>query len=249
MEKCLQEHKAVCGAVSNFPPTLPKRVINVASDPPSLYIGSGKRCPYAILSHCWGRNKLKPIRTTSDNLSDRCKAIPWDIMPKTYQDAVTATRGLNIKYLWIDSLCILQKRKSGGPSDPDSTKDWLEESLKMEDYYGNATITIEASYATDDTIGCFAKRGPPNAPLNRRAWCLQESTMSARILSFEAEQMTWQCFCFQANELVPGGQSLPLDYVWIPPLRDMIAKSRGAAIDYVQGFKKNMIWDAWRKAL
>jgi hypothetical protein len=293
MEKCLQEHKAICGAVSGPSPTLPKRVINVASDPPSLYIGSGECSPYAILSHCWGRNKLKPIRTTADNLSDRCKAIPWDIMPKTYQDAVAATRGLNIKYLWIDSLCILQKCKSGGPSDPDSTRDWLEESLKMEDYYGNATITIEASYATDDTIGCFAKRDPrallpcdirikfpdqfeiveftswlsegsraadhwslphrrrgrANAPLNRRAWCLQESTMSARILSFEAEQMTWQCFGLQANELVPGGQSLPLDYVWIPPLRDMIAKSRGAAIDYVKGFKKNMIWDAWRKAV
>jgi Heterokaryon incompatibility protein (HET) len=29
-------------------------------------------------------------------------------LPKTFQDAVAITQMLNIRYLWIDSLCIIQ---------------------------------------------------------------------------------------------------------------------------------------------
>ncbi|KAF2140095.1 uncharacterized protein K452DRAFT_289491 [Aplosporella prunicola CBS 121167] len=34
--------------------------------------------------------------------------IPWNQLPKTYQDAVTVVRELNVRYILIDSLCILQ---------------------------------------------------------------------------------------------------------------------------------------------
>ena len=44
-------------------------------------------------------------------------------LPDTFKDAVTVTRLLGIKYLWIDSLYIIQ-----GPNCPES---WLAEGSKM----------------------------------------------------------------------------------------------------------------------
>ena len=32
-------------------------------------------------------------------------------LPRTYQDAITVTRHLKARYLWIDSICILQDER------------------------------------------------------------------------------------------------------------------------------------------
>ncbi|KAH0563408.1 hypothetical protein GP486_002029 [Trichoglossum hirsutum] len=55
-------------------------------------------------------------------------------LPKTIQDAVTVTRNLGLKYLWVDSLYILQ----------DSEEDKLRELPRMADYYKNSSVTIAA---------------------------------------------------------------------------------------------------------
>jgi hypothetical protein len=34
--------------------------------------------------------------------------MPWSSIPKLYQDAIRITRELQIYYIWIDSLCIIQ---------------------------------------------------------------------------------------------------------------------------------------------
>lgn len=62
-----------------------------------------------------------------------------ETLPPTFRDAVRVTRALGHRYLWIDSLCILQ----------DSFDDWDIESSRMRDYYKNAILTI----AADDTEG------------------------------------------------------------------------------------------------
>jgi hypothetical protein len=38
--------------------------------------------------------------------------IPFVELPKTFQDAIVVTRGLGIKYIWIDSLCICRDDKA-----------------------------------------------------------------------------------------------------------------------------------------
>lgn len=38
--------------------------------------------------------------------------IEINTLPKTFQDAVEATRRLGVRYLWIDSLCIIQNPKA-----------------------------------------------------------------------------------------------------------------------------------------
>jgi hypothetical protein len=61
---------------------------------------------------------------------------------------VIFTRQLGVKYLWIDSLYIVQ----------DSREDWELESIVMNEYYKNAYLTVAASYAQDSPVSCFQTR-------------------------------------------------------------------------------------------
>lgn len=121
---------------------LPTRLLDVGASPhheePRLIVTAERlelldstHPPYAALSHCWGTQGA-PLKTESDSLSDRMTSIPLSSMPRTYQDAVRLTRLLGIRFLWIDSLCILQDDKS----------DWETESAIMHDIYHNAHITL-----------------------------------------------------------------------------------------------------------
>lgn len=66
------------------------------------------------------------------------------------QDAVLACRALDIQYLWIDALCILQ--------DDIDDHDWYEESGKMCDIYSNAQLTIAADVSEKCGDGFIGKQ-------------------------------------------------------------------------------------------
>ena len=90
---------------------------------------------YIALSYRWGtQNNLK---TTKKTLGDHQKGISVKSLPKTLRDAVTVTRRLSIRYLWIDSLCIIQ----------DDTTDWATEAAHMGDIFMNSAFTIAAHAA------------------------------------------------------------------------------------------------------
>ncbi|KAK3349707.1 hypothetical protein B0T25DRAFT_457220, partial [Lasiosphaeria hispida] len=59
---------------------------------------------YIYLSHCWGKAADLPV-ATRHNLSQRYE--PWSELSKTIRDAVKITRGLGLRYIWVDSLCIV----------------------------------------------------------------------------------------------------------------------------------------------
>jgi hypothetical protein len=74
---------------------------------------------YATLSHRWGMVKVLTLLSSNiDQLTDR---IQLGDLTKTFQDAISITRKMNVRYLWIDSLCIMQ----------DSVKHWQLESARM----------------------------------------------------------------------------------------------------------------------
>ncbi|KAI0099680.1 hypothetical protein GGR51DRAFT_535479 [Nemania sp. FL0031] len=60
------------------------------------------------LSHRWGANET--FKLTKANILSMKQNVPWDSIPKLYQDAIKITRELQINYIWIDSLCIIQVR-------------------------------------------------------------------------------------------------------------------------------------------
>ncbi|PMD16357.1 HET-domain-containing protein [Hyaloscypha hepaticicola] len=206
---------------------LPSRLIDVgdkSSGDPSLLITADVPKPlvgakYLTLSHCWGDIKIK--RLEKANLEDMKKAIVMSSLPQTFQDAIRVTRELGQRYLWIDSLCIIQ----------DSEEDWFQESSRMGDIYSNSYCTISATGAEDGSMGLFLDHKPPpvpkssldtgapnhdtkmwerevdSAPLNQRAWVFQERFLSHRNLMFSRNCLFWECDSNRASETFPD--SLP----------------------------------------
>lgn len=61
---------------------------------------------YACLSHCWGSGK-NIIKTTGEKYKEHAEqGIEFDVLPRTFQDAVRICQKLGIRYIWIDSVCI-----------------------------------------------------------------------------------------------------------------------------------------------
>ncbi|KXH56345.1 hypothetical protein CNYM01_00225, partial [Colletotrichum nymphaeae SA-01] len=178
---------------------------------------------YVALSHRWGVAPTvagKFATTTIDNIKliSAEKGVSDGSLPQTFQDAVIITRKLGVKYLWIDSLCILQK--NGQEEDADSKKDWDKESQLMEKIFGSAYLTIAASCANDRFEGFLKKRDErqfvtmrgsngaqfhiceiidkfetdvEKGKLNQRGWVLQERALSQRTLHFTRSQTYWEC--------------------------------------------------------
>lgn len=122
---------------------MPTRVIDVGSDNTDVHLHishAGEKGRWVALSHCWGN--AVPIKTTTSTIDEFAEGLPAQ-MPKTFADAIFVTRALGQRYLWIDSLCIIQ----------DSSDDWMAESSLMNQVYSQALFTIVADAAEDSTSG------------------------------------------------------------------------------------------------
>jgi hypothetical protein len=134
---------------------LPTRVIDVSTTIPLLTESTGETGRYTTLTYCWGISQENPYEdqylTDSKTLSSRMRGMPLDEMPQTFQDAVTTTKILGIKYLWIDALCIIQ----------DDPKDKEKEIPRMTSIYKDATITLSAIKAANSKTGFLARDPAP----------------------------------------------------------------------------------------
>lgn len=116
------------------PQPLPSRVIDVSvSTVPhtvKLRDTRGQHGIYAALSYCWGTH---PQRTTiKSTLREHLVGISVSGLPATIQDAIRLCQLLEIQYLWVDSLCIVQ----------DDSEDWHHEAAEMAFIYGRSALTI-----------------------------------------------------------------------------------------------------------
>ncbi|KAI1329173.1 heterokaryon incompatibility protein-domain-containing protein [Xylariaceae sp. FL0255] len=224
VHRCVEKHKKCKRQI----PLLPTRVLEIMpsispSEKPNIRLyepSTTEMANYAALSYCWGGPQ--PFQTTVSNIESYRKGISHDYLPLTVQDAVTTTRALGLKYLWIDSFCIIQ----------DSDDDKAHQLSKMRFIYQDAFITIAATDAKAATDGflqtsdkplprifklpCFGYDGTvgtmfltPCTPvekqsINQRAWCMVEHLLSWRYLAFDATQRTIQ-FCCRETATGNGG--------------------------------------------
>ena len=116
--------------------------------PVKLVISAEERSigPYLTLSHRWGSAKL--LKLTSANLEEMRREIPMSQLSKTFKDAIVVARTFGVKYLWIDSLCILQ----------DSKEDWTKEVVTMCDVYRNSYCNLAAMSSENRFEGLFYER-------------------------------------------------------------------------------------------
>jgi hypothetical protein len=126
-------------------PTVPTRLLDVSESGESIRIVElgEDREHYIALSHCWGLSHR--ITTTKENIAKHREGIPIRQLPATFRQAVFIARELDIRYLWIDSLCIIQ----------DDFPDWEHEASRMGNVYAHAYLTISALSTADDSSGCF----------------------------------------------------------------------------------------------
>lgn len=137
---CLTEHPKC--RVSSGPQPLPSRVIvipaEMAPHKVRLQDTRGQNGIYAALSYCWGTSSHK--MTTKLTLSEHLGGFPVSTLPATIRDAIKLCHSLEIPYLWVDSLCIIQ----------DDSEDWHKEATEMAAIYGRAALMI----STPQNSGC-----------------------------------------------------------------------------------------------
>lgn len=142
-------------------------------------------------------------------------SIPISELPKTIQDALTVTRKIGLRFLWVDCLCIVQ-------DDPEDTAKEISQIARI---YQDAEVTISAARARnsqegflhdikmptpqdeafrlpfrcpDGQIGSIIIYGQDNLyhkrdPIEERAWALQEHVLSPRLLVFGSRQIWSTC--------------------------------------------------------
>ncbi|KAF2160018.1 hypothetical protein M409DRAFT_29625 [Zasmidium cellare ATCC 36951] len=146
LRRC-EEHPAC--SVEESQRHLPYRVLDVGTDlapTVKLHTSDHDASPYVALSYCWGG--YKGIMLTRSCIEAFRQGINENKLPQTYKDAIWLARKLNVRYLWIDALCIVQ----------DDGEEWAVECSKMKDVYRNALLTIAASNAVSATCGFLGDR-------------------------------------------------------------------------------------------
>lgn len=208
---------------------LPRRLLDVATPSKpgiirlvlALDLLTKETVDYAALSHCWG--SFWPLQTKKDNLRSHINEIPESQLPQTFHDAVRTTRELGLRYLWIDSLCIVH----------DEPADFEAECARMNTIFANALCTISASDGRDCRDGLFRSRTMKpirltyesdgfeprltvimqpafprswmqglQGPLQSRAWVLQERHLSPRVIHYTKKCLMWECRTAIASEYI-----------------------------------------------
>jgi hypothetical protein len=147
LTNCSKNHQ-LCGSIRES--QLPTRVLDVSDGSIKLRESHGSSGQYVCLSHCWGKKQM--ITTTTANYQSHLTMVSWHALPKTFQDTIDFTRRLGVKFLWIDSLCIVQ----------DDRDDWEIEAGRMASVYENSLVTLSASSASDSSMGCYSSPAATN---------------------------------------------------------------------------------------
>ena len=101
------------------------------------------------LSHCWGVDRF--LVTTGETEEEyKTKGIKVDYLTRNFQQAIEVTRFIGIRYIWIDSFCIVQG----------SASDFPIEGQLMHKVYRNSYCNIVAADSKDSKGGLFRNRTP-----------------------------------------------------------------------------------------
>lgn len=265
LDICIKNHpKCHTDSQNGF---LPTRLIDLglleAQTEPRLINSKGlssEGLQYIVLSHGWGGQLMALATTTAATVQARSISIPLSTLPPIFVHAAEVVRKLNIRYLWIDALCIIQN----------SHEDWNREASLMSQVYNNSYCTIAALVSQSSSDGlyrsnkqssdsveftCSSSTGKPhrilavtrqdswqtmyqNSTLNKLGWGLQERELSPRILHYGASQVIWECRTMKATEGWPT-ENMPEEH----------PKSSTRILDSIKGLDKHSIYNLWHQAV
>ncbi|KAF8860244.1 HET-domain-containing protein [Acephala macrosclerotiorum] len=256
LNRCVANHEHCNNAIDS---KLPTRVLDMGdpSGPLQLHFFLSRwvkliepndmKARYVCLSHCWGTTQT--ATTKVNNISLHCQGIAFSSLPKTFQDAIVFTRKLGVRYLWIDSLCIIQ----------DSKKDWITESSKMASIYQGSFLTLAATKSSNGDGGCFSSISPDPPdfrvsigdpshavyvreklhhwdtlaysqlavmfPLLTRGWTYQERLLAPRVLHFCEKELVWECLediCCECSSFKPATRPKMEHFAALQQIRNLL---------------------------
>lgn len=175
---------------------------------------------YVTVSYCWG--EMLGMKLLKDCLQEYKVNLPADSprMPRTLRDAIELVRALGQRYVWIDSLCIVQ-------DDPD---EWSAVAPLMGRLYEVGLFNICAAAGSSASHGIPGSPSTPRLAVqsearcfgmdlmvvrpveseidstawNARAWTFQERILSRRCLVFLQDRVHFQCRQITWSEEVNG---------------------------------------------
>jgi hypothetical protein len=186
---------------------------------------------YVALSYTWGKATVFATKKAHIKILQAPNGVQkyMDHIPRAVKESIELVRYLGLRYIWVDSLCIVQ-----------DSRDSLELNLNMMDQiYGNAHFTLCAADNPDATAGLVAldrsnqlefpkipvpqrlkqriERYSPDVRLmvsqlaesyvrktrwSTRAWTFQERVLSRRCLIFAQGQVFFQCRSTAMSEAI-----------------------------------------------
>lgn len=190
-------------------PSLPPpglRLIDCEEDSPNI-VPAPLFCEYVALSYVWGTSQ-NGDSGLSQQMANGSSALP-PCLPNVINDAITVTRKLGKRFLWIDKYCINQRNK-------DEMQDAFDQ---MHRIYRGAYATIFAAAGEGQEYGLpgvgnlsrinqptvvtsagtlVSTLGHPihsikSSAWSSRGWTYQEAVFSKRRLFFTKEQVYFEC--------------------------------------------------------
>ena len=222
-------------------------------------IDVGRRCivdklpltySFAALSYVWGGYAGATL-TISTNIAAFMKEGALSGLPRTIEDAMTICRKLDIMYLWVDQICIIQ----------DDNNDIAAQFHAMDKIYTSASVVLLSCFG--DNMNC----GLPGVDRDRnttqtgavihdlaiatsvsttpytistwrqRAWTYQESVLSRKKLIFTSTQLYYACphqmryeDCYQTLESTESNE-------WAHPIMENVLFRSGEEDEFDAYFR------------
>lgn len=186
-------------------------------------------CRYIALSYRWPEDFPVEAKSNRENVREQMRGLNTSKLPQIFNDFFQVAARMEIGYVWIDSLCIVQ----------DDPEEWNREAALMIQIYRHAQFTVAAAVPpTKPHLGLFRHPDPSDipsvtlsglqdlekngmgqdvvfmksqeeayekSPLVSRGWCFQERETSRRIVHYTETQVLWECRTIQASEGLPYG--------------------------------------------
>lgn len=148
VSRCENSHSDICWSrnIKEFAVAFPGLEVLRLIDVEETCIVEMRALPkYVALSYVWG--SVSNLRLTKANrnklLVPGSLGVTWDMLPRTIQDAITLVRRLGTRYLWVDTLCLLQNDNAD-----------LDQGVNVMDLiYEQAWLTIIAGYGHNANAG------------------------------------------------------------------------------------------------
>lgn len=212
LEQCENKHGRDCRPSLPLPVEQAREPTFVIDVIQSCLVYTPSQCRYVALSYVWGTVPVyKHLEENTQNLrkTGSLHSLP---IPATIQDAIILVHAIGERYLWVDSLCIIQN----------DLQMLQAEITRMGSIYSKALFTIIAASGDNADSGLPGVRrgsreqvqkalkftncelltvidvrqtpgGLDDTPWAQRAWTFQERILSNRVLVFSESQVYWSC--------------------------------------------------------